>query len=873
MAAAEPKVALAVRGRTRGSLAVLVVLLSLWVRGLTRSLRVGDKLLGLLRLCFGPKLRSRESACLSALIACTSARTLLSIAAADSAGRVARALTEGAWRTFTRELLAFAALGVPAAGVNAGLKYFTRLQALLFQRRLARAVNAQYTRGANFFKASALPGCKIDNVDQRVTTDVERFAESAAALLTTIFKPVLDVVLMTVKLGRQLGVHAPACVIGFSLALSQVKMRLLPSVKRLAQEESALAGEYRTAHARLFASADEVALFRGGARERELLDGLLDGMFRASVSLSRRQLVLGILDHYLIKYLSPCVAWALQARRRALMGQRLSLGEVRGLGEARRALRRRARAWAARWERGQCAGGVRCTPLRPPPTRASPPLACAPPPPRLRLRLSLRQVVSEFVRMGSHLSDLGSAVGHLVQAATKVASLAGITTRVSEVLDAVALLEAAGNEPFRVPLGARTPTGGARHWPSAPAAAEGAPGGAGEEAGEARDGLALPWVPASRTHSSTLDLAWLAHWQLHGAGSLHLEAAGRRRRPQGAQQVVSSLEGGQMRRVQSFTRVASVRDASTLLEVGGAIQFNNVSIASPDGQLLVQRLSFDVPLGSSVLVTGPNGCGKSSIVRVLGDLWPMCAGTITKPPTEQMLFVPQRPYLVLGTLRDQLTYPHGRADAALTLAASARRAAAAHAGAEPSGSPSRGADAALLRDDDVGGQAVGGLDELSDPDDADSATARDEPCSAEELRRAEHELEDALQRLLAIVDPAHSILGQFELGERRDWAVTLSGGQKQRIAMARLFYHCPRYAVLDECTSAVSQEVESRIYLACRALGISLFTVSHKPGLARFHEYRLHLDGRGGWSWSDIAATSSGSGAQGPAAPPEQSAP
>lgn len=370
-------------GRTRGSAALLVLFFALWVRGLTRSLRVGVKLVSLLRLCFGPRLRSRESACLSALVSCTFARTLLSMATADCSGCVARALTEGKWRDFAKHTATFAALGLPSSAVHAGLKYFTRMQALLFQRRLSHACNSKYIRGSNFFKASNLPQCKIDNVDQRVTTDVEKFADSASALLTTIFKPLLDVVLLTARLGRQLGVHAPAIVIGSSLLLSQLKLQLLPDVKRLAQLESELAGLYRNAHARLIAHAEEVALFHGGRRERALLDALLERLFRASVALSRHQLLLGVIDHYLIKSVSPCVAWALQARRHSQLGDR-PLGEI----------------------------------------------------------------VSGFVRTGAQLADLGSAVGHLVQASTKVASLAGITTRVSEVLEAVHRLEKAGNEPF-----------------------------------------------------------------------------------------------------------------------------------------------------------------------------------------------------------------------------------------------------------------------------------------------------------------------------------------------------------------------------------------------------------------------------------------
>uniref|UniRef100_A0A2K5JFU0 ABC transporter domain-containing protein n=1 Tax=Colobus angolensis palliatus TaxID=336983 RepID=A0A2K5JFU0_COLAP len=61
----------------------------------------------------------------------------------------------------------------------------------------------------------------------------------------------------------------------------------------------------------------------------------------------------------------------------------------------------------------------------------------------------------------------------------------------------------------------------------------------------------------------------------------------------------------------------------------------------------------------------------------------------------------------------------------------------------------------------------------------------------------------------------------------------LSGGEKQRMAMARLFYHKPQFAILDECTSAVSVDVS-----------ITLFTVSHRKSLWKHHEYYLHMDGR-----------------------------
>lgn len=89
-----------------------------------------------------------------------------------------------------------------------------------------------------------------------------------------------------------------------------------------------------------------------------------------------------------------------------------------------------------------------------------------------------------------------------------------------------------------------------------------------------------------------------------------------------------------------------------------SFRVESLSVFLPDGKLLLKDLNLNLEPGGSLLVMGPSGSGKSTLIRALAGIWPFASGTVMLPNTAKVLFLPQRPYLPLGPLRQALYYPY-----------------------------------------------------------------------------------------------------------------------------------------------------------------------------------------------------------------------
>ncbi|PAN32906.1 hypothetical protein PAHAL_5G520900 [Panicum hallii] len=255
------------------------------------------------------------------------------------------------------------------------------------------------------------------------------------------------------------------------------------------------------------------------------------------------------------------------------------------------------------------------------------------------------------------------------------------------------------------------------------------------------------------------------------------------------------------------------------------LEIRNLTLITPRSRnVLITDLTLELKDKDHLLVMGPSGSGKTSLLRALAGLWTSGNGDIIyhvrgsmqlqksnvssdepsdmKLEVEEVLqnskqrrdngifFVPQRPYMVLGTLRQQLLYPTWSEDV--------------------HHSPNNDAESTVSTSDGVGAKP-------------------EMPSTAE------------LIRVLEAVKLGY-ILPRFNgLDSMHDWASVLSLGEQQRLAFARLLLAKPTLVLLDESTSALDETNEAHLYSQIEAAGITYISIGHRKTLHKFHNKALYI--------------------------------
>ncbi|CAL8131714.1 unnamed protein product [Orchesella dallaii] len=595
---------------------------------------------------------------------------------------------------FNRLVAEFAMTMPTMTLTNATLKYSIRQLEIRFRSRLTHHLMGKYMHKLTFYKLNQ----SERNIDQLITTDVEKFTSTLANLYSQMSKPLLDIIIYVYGISSTIGASVPGTMLLYLAAAAAVIARLRKPMAKLTATEQSLEGEFRFGNSRIITNSEEIAFYKGGDRELHWMLSCFNNLYRHLDGFTGFKFIMEFFENLIAKYMATIVGYYAVSRP--------FFAKSRGIQET----------------------GV---------------LAAA---------KTHQQRQETYYKSGRMLLNLALAMGRFILNTKDLTRLAGYTSRVSHLMEMLDQI----NE---------------------------------EEDARSSEGDHRKNSPEFKSTAS----------QVRGR---------HRNKKTGAVPTIPGVGVGRY----------VIQDH--------IIRFEHVPIVTPNGDVLVKALSMEVKSGTNVLVCGPNGCGKSSLFRILGELWPLRGGVLTKPARHQLFYVPQKPYMPYGTFRDQIIYPDTKQD----MLRKGRR------------------DEDLL-------EYLGlvDLEWIVDLGESDQHSSR---------RMHEAHVNTALRDAVsdgASPEESSNFRGsKHRMDAIENWMDVLSGGQKQRIAMARMFYHKPQFAILDECTSAVSVDVEGAIYRYCRTAGITLFTVSHRKSLWAFHDNVLHMDGRGDYSFSKIKHSEKG---------------
>lgn len=201
----------------------------------------------------------------------------------------------------------------PMSITNNAIKLIINSLTLAFRTRLTQHAHQQYLHELTFYKVVNLDN-RIQNIDQVLSQDIIKFADSLAHLYSDITKPLVDIGLFAWKLGQSLGAESPLLMLGYFATSGWILRAISPPFGKYTAKEQALEGEFRYAHSRVIAHSEEIAFYRGADKERSLLDRVFEKIMLHSQRVHFLRFANGIVDSVLVKYCATQLAYFLLSR-------------------------------------------------------------------------------------------------------------------------------------------------------------------------------------------------------------------------------------------------------------------------------------------------------------------------------------------------------------------------------------------------------------------------------------------------------------------------------------------------------------------------------------------------------------------------------